>query len=747
MKKYLILISLFISTILGAQSFPECGTTPSKAQIEYLNQTRTERSAFSSHNYKSNAAIQVPVVNHIVTQSNGSGGLELQELADAMQTLNDFYAQANIQFVECEPTHFIHNSAWYHFNHIDDETIRSANDIPKVLNIYHFESVKIGNNQVCGYASLPTGPDRIMMANNCTKNGTTLIHEVGHYFSLYHTHGKSNFGTTDELVDGTNCEIAGDDVCDTPADPNLLGKVQGCQYIGTETDANGQPYTPQVNNIMSYSSCRSVFTQGQFDRVIFSALNDRNYLTCNGSSPTCTATVSSFPYSESFETENSAWSPITIATSCSNNWARNSGGTSSSATGPSGAAHGTHYLYTESSGACKNTTMIVESPCFDISSLNSPALTFDYHMYGSSMGTLALEVSVDDGNSWTELWAQTGNQGDSWLTANVNLGTYTSGTFTLRFKGTTGNSYQSDMAIDKFNIQDSSCPSAGTPCDDNDICTINDTYDNNCNCTGTFQDTDMDGICDAEDPCPTIPGINCSPLVTYCSAQGDTGYEFIESVQIGTITNTSGNDNGYGDYTANTSFDIGNFNTPITLTPGFSGQAYKENWKIWIDLNKDGDFKDEGEEVFSGTSVENNPLSGTIKVSSANDIQTTMRIAMVWNVAATSCSMIDAGEFEDYTVNLSTVSNKSAVETNLVEVYPNPAKDYINADIHDIISAGNIQSLNALIYDMKGQLMHSETLNATGVLTINTQHLTEAPYILRLQTDDGRAFTSKFLKL
>lgn len=44
----------------------------------------------------------------------------------------------------------------------------------------------------------------------------------------------------------------------------------------------------------------------------------------------------------------------------------------------------------------------------------------------------------------------------------------------------------------------------GTACDDNNPCTINDTYDANCNCIGTStgSDSDNDGVCDAYDLCP-----------------------------------------------------------------------------------------------------------------------------------------------------------------------------------------------------------------------------------------------------
>lgn len=42
----------------------------------------------------------------------------------------------------------------------------------------------------------------------------------------------------------------------------------------------------------------------------------------------------------------------------------------------------------------------------------------------------------------------------------------------------------------------------GQPCDDNDVCTVNETYDNTCACTnGVFLDADNDGICDANDVC------------------------------------------------------------------------------------------------------------------------------------------------------------------------------------------------------------------------------------------------------
>jgi len=51
---------------------------------------------------------------------------------------------------------------------------------------------------------------------------------------------------------------------------------------------------------------------------------------------------------------------------------------------------------------------------------------------------------------------------------------------------------------------------AGDPCDDADLCTINDILDADCHCQGTFQDTDGDGVCDADEVC--TPGTPCDDL-------------------------------------------------------------------------------------------------------------------------------------------------------------------------------------------------------------------------------------------
>ena len=54
-------------------------------------------------------------------------------------------------------------------------------------------------------------------------------------------------------------------------------------------------------------------------------------------------------------------------------------------------------------------------------------------------------------------------------------------------------------------------PDPGMSCDDGDPCTINDFVQADCSCIGTYQDSDSDGVCDADDQCfdAPEPGMSC----------------------------------------------------------------------------------------------------------------------------------------------------------------------------------------------------------------------------------------------
>nr|VFK39556.1 MAG: Collagen triple helix repeat-containing protein [Candidatus Kentron sp. SD] len=132
------------------------------------------------------------------------------------------------------------------------------------------------------------------------------------------------------------------------------------------------------------------------------------------------------------------------------NWARQTRGTHSGHTGPSGAHEGDYYLYLEASRNYPSRTAYLQSREF---SGKIQTVSFHYHMYGAHMGSLALEGL--DGNSWFTLWTTTGQQHPNhqapWTREEVTLSGRT--IQKIRFKGTTtdnpnGGQYRGDMAID-----------------------------------------------------------------------------------------------------------------------------------------------------------------------------------------------------------------------------------------------------------------------------------------------------------
>ena len=265
----LISMVLFSILVLG-----QCGTDfDPEVKKHYSSELK------KNHNRE---AIQIPVKIHIIQTTSGFGGIDSASVIDALNIVNNKFSNAALEFYSCTNINYIQNSDYTYFIKNDSDDI---NDRDNALNIYFApELVKYTSSDtisLCGYAYMSGSKDRIIMDNDCAINGTTLSHEVGHYFSLYHTH-EDDFG--DEFVSGINCETAGDLLCDTPADPKLSTSTVNsiCMYTGTDTDPLGMQYSPDVHNLMAYGrkSCREYFSQYQSNQMNFYAQTYRNYLSC-----------------------------------------------------------------------------------------------------------------------------------------------------------------------------------------------------------------------------------------------------------------------------------------------------------------------------------------------------------------------------------------------------------------------------------------------------------------------------------
>lgn len=415
----------------------------------------------------------------------------------------------------------------------------------------------------------------------------------------------------------------------------------------------------------------------------------------------CTASVS-LPYAESFEASFGDW---TQSSADDIDWSRDSNGTPSSNTGPSNATDGNIYIFVEASGngtGYPNKRAILNSPCFDLSTESAASFGFDYHMYGAAdMGSITLEASTDNGSSWTPIWSQTGNQGNSWNSESIDLAAYLGGSVQLRFNRLTGSTWQADIALDNLSL------SAG--------------------------------------------GGNNQPPTGYCSSNGNnTNDEYIQRVQLGSINNVTGaSPGGYGDYT-NLSTTLNNSNT-ITITPAWTGTVYAEGYAVWIDWNRDGDFNDSGELVYSRSATTASPVSGTFSIPSGASLgATVMRVSMKYNDIPDPCESFTYGEVEDYVVIVSSNTNGQTTQTQTsplstqsinilseISLYPNPVTRGL---LNVVISEAKPTKYS--IYNSLGQLVQSGNYNSQ----LDVGNLQSGLYHIEVFTEGGANLGAPFIK-
>ncbi len=323
------------------------------------------------------------------------------------------------------------------------------------------------------------------------------------------------------------------------------------------------------------------------------------------------------------------------------------------------------------------------------------------------------------------------------------------------------------------------CTLTGQSCDDNDDCTTGDVYDGDCNCAGTFQDEDGDGVCNADDECPGfddnedennngVPDGCDNPLgEDYCEVSADEPWQqYIRQVVVGDINNLSGkcdNGCGYSDFTGiSTELIIGDL-YDIALTAKYSFENHDEYWSAWIDFNGDLNFSPD-ELIISrftadlGYGIITHTVTNAFTVpANAQPGTVRMRVALSRDGFPTPCDDFTYGEVEDYTINLSTGTSTSGLdantnatvreETNTIDfaemrLFPNPA---VNSMTIDLTSYDQLEGL-VRIQDQMGRILVTFPLESLGGARteIDLSELNSGLYFLTVQPKQGKLVSKRF---
>lgn len=159
----------------------------------------------------------------------------------------------------------------------------------------------------------------------------------------------------------------------------------------------------------------------------------------------------------------------------------------------------------------------------------------------------------------------------------------------------------------------------------------------------------------ARTPDITSPAGNRPIAITYCDAGSNSDWEHIINVTMGDVNQSSFlGPNGYQDFTSQViDMQVGN-SEQITVTCDSVYQA--DELLIWVDWNQDGDFYDEGENMYASGAT--GWVTYTTSFAPPGDALigiTRMRIRYHDTENGpnnTPCGYSDWGEVEDYSINV-----------------------------------------------------------------------------------------------
>lgn len=238
----------------------------------------------------------IPITWHLIGLNDGSSKVLLSKVIDQMCSLNEDYEVANFHFY-IKSINNINNTNIYNDYSIAVNGVFNFQKDGNSINIFVPKTADDtpgdGSNTLGFY---DPGRDWLVMGKGeVNGSSATLAHEIGHFFNLPHPHlgwdaesydeaehgnPAPNFspgGIPTERQDGSNCETAGDMICDTPPDYNFGFGWSNCNYNAGTMDPNGDVVDPMEINFMGYFlNCpreEYTFTPMQVDIMLADYMN------------------------------------------------------------------------------------------------------------------------------------------------------------------------------------------------------------------------------------------------------------------------------------------------------------------------------------------------------------------------------------------------------------------------------------------------------------------------------------------
>ena len=242
---------------------------------------------------------------------------------------------------------------------------------------------------------------------------------------------------------------------------------------------------------------------------------------------------------------------------------------------------------------------------------------------------------------------------------------------------------------------------------------------------------------------------NCGTCmdVEYCSIAGslDGTYGFIDRVQINTFENTSGNNNGYGNFAIPESEEINlGESFTLTLTPGLINNN-SMTWNAWIDFDANGTF--ELDEMVVSQFYTTGEVTETITIpTDAVPGLTRMRIICGSDFPNPPCLVQneDLGEAEDYCITITDVNSNvdDQIASFDIAAYPNPLQDVVRFNGNKPVQGGcqmtMVNAMGELVQNINNYSLGDDvdmSAMASGIYFVTLKHDTFSKTIRLVKQD------------
>jgi GEVED domain/Secretion system C-terminal sorting domain len=228
-------------------------------------------------------------------------------------------------------------------------------------------------------------------------------------------------------------------------------------------------------------------------------------------------------------------------------------------------------------------------------------------------------------------------------------------------------------------------------------------------------------------PCSVPPATN------YCASQSEfPWHDWIAGFAVGGIQNPSGK-NAYTDFTSQSTTLTPGTTYSATLTPGFSWLSFQENWRVWIDFNKNKVF--EPSELVLEKAQTPPALGAANTATTANLVippdvatgTTRMRVSMRRGTFAEPCDLLSFGEVEDYAVNISGATGSCNITANISGIA-------CNDNGTPTMGSDDTYTFKALVTGTNASAGWSATNGTTAVSGTYGQERTLGPYSILTNT-------------